>query len=127
MRRLTAQHLRETFLTPEIDSVQLSTFWVIINRAHHERGIDLRQALQRIRNQAFDVSIFVEKILLLDDLDDVVHVIEMLGAENPDGNLFLPRSLGLLQAWRARALMQIVIDKTTAMQAKKTFTGTTSC
>ena len=115
MRKLSEQQLKEAFLAPGADTVSLSTFWVIINRARHERGIDLRQALQRIRNQAFDVSIFVEKILQPDDLDDVVHVIEIIEAENPDGNIFLPRSFGLLQAWRARVLMQIVIDKRNAM------------
>ena len=127
MRKLSMQELQDAFLGPDVDTMALSTFWVIINRAKHERGIDLSQAPQRIRNQAFDVSIFVEKILQPDDLDDVVHVIEIIEAENPDGNIFLPRSFGLLQAWRARALMQIVIDKRSAMQQQKTFTDTTSC
>jgi hypothetical protein len=107
--------LEDAFLVQDVDKMALGTFWVIINRAKHERGIDLRQALQRIRYQAFDVSIFLEKIVQTDDLDDVVHVIEMLESENIDGNLFIPESLRLLQAWRARTLMQIVIKKRNVM------------
>ena len=117
MRKLTEQQLKDAFLSPGADTVSLSTFWVIIDRAKHEGSVDLLQALQRIRMQAFDVSVFIEKILQPVDLDDVVHVIEMLQAENPDGNLFPPASLSLLQAWRARTLMQIVIDKRNAISA----------
>lgn len=109
------QELEHAFLGPDVDKMSLGTFWVIINRAKHERGIDLRQALQRIRYQAFDVSIFLEKIVKTGDLDDVVHVIEMLESENIDGNLFPPRSLCLLQTWRARTMMQIVIEKQKVM------------
>ena len=117
MRKLSLQQLEEAFLAPDVDTFRLGTFWVILNRAKHERGIELRQALQRIRMQAFDVSIFVERILRPEDLDDVVHIIEMLQAENLGVNLSPPTSLGLLQAWRARALMQIVIDKRNAINA----------
>jgi hypothetical protein len=115
MRKLSMQELEDAFLCPDVDKMSLSTVFVIINRARHERGIDIRQALQRIRYQAFDVSIFLEKIVKTDDLDDVVHVIEMLEAENINGNLFFPGSLRLLQSWRAKTLMQIVIEKQKAM------------
>lgn len=114
MRRLSLQQLEDAFLSADINRFWLGTFWVILNHAKHERGIDLCEALQRIRMQAFDVAVFVEKILQQEDLDDVVHVIEMLQAENPPGNPYLPASLGLLQAWRARTLMQIVIYKRNA-------------
>lgn len=127
MRRLTEQHMRETFLTPDIDSVSLSTFWVIINRAKNERGIDLRQALERVRRQTLEVSIFVEKILRPEDLDDVVYVIEMLIAELKDTDIWSWLCLRMLQSWRAKTLMQIVIDKRSAMQAQKNFTDGTSC
>ena len=111
--------MRETFLTPEIDSVELSTFWVIINRAHHERGIDLRQALERVRRQTCEVSIFVEKILRPKDLAEVIYVIEMLTAQVKESDIWSLRCLRMLQAWRAKTLMQIVIDKRNATRQAK--------
>ena len=111
MRKLSEQLLRDTFMAPGADTIALSTFWVILNRAIHERGIELRQALERVREQPYEVSIFVEKILQPDDLGDVVYVIDKLSAEITDAHVFAQKALRMLQAWRARALMQIVIDK----------------
>ena len=116
MRRMTEQHMREAFLTPDIDSVSLSTFWVIINRAKNERGIDLRQALERVRRQTLEVSIFVEKILRPEDLDDVVYVIDKLAAEVKQTDVWSLQCLRMLQSWRARMLMQIVIERRRSAQ-----------
>ena len=113
MRRLSEQLLTDLFLAPGADTVSLSTFWVIINRPKHERGIDLRQALERVRMQTFEVSIFVEKILRPEDLEDVVYVIDMLSAEVKESDLRSRQCLRMLHAWRAKTLMQIVIEKRT--------------
>ena len=116
MHRLTMQQLEDVFLAPGTDTTLLSTFWVILNRAKHERGVELRQALERVRMQPSEISVFVEKILQPEDLDDVIYEIEKLSAELTEKNLFAPRALRMLQAWRAKMLMQIVIDKRNAAQ-----------
>jgi hypothetical protein len=68
MRRLSTQQLEEVFLGSGVNPRSISTAWVIINRAEHEKGIDLRHALECVRMQSFEVSVFVEKILQPCDL-----------------------------------------------------------
>ena len=73
-------------------------------------GIDLRGALELVRTQLPEVSLIVEKILQPTDLADVEYVIEMLVEEDAANRIWDRQCLRLLQAWRAKTLMQNVID-----------------
>ena len=119
MRRLIQEELEAVFLAPGVDYRSLSTAWVIINHAEHEGGIELHQALERVRKQSYEVSIFADKILQSGDLDDVVYVIDKLVAETEHKNIWSRECLRMLQAWRARTLMQVVIDKRNVAQRDK--------
>ena len=96
----------------------VSENWHLTYRAHNAVGLELRDALVLVRNQSSEVSLFVEKILQPDDLEDVEYVIEILAEEDAKNRIWDRKCLRMLQAWRASTLMQIVIEKRNAMNVK---------
>ena len=124
MRLLTTQQIETAFCNHETHD---GTFWAIIGIAKRDAGIEVRQALEILRFNRIDLAIFIEKILQPGDIDDVDYVIDLLERQMTEVSWLDKLCLILLQAWRARSLMQIVIDKRNAMQQQKTFTDTTSC
>ena len=113
--RLTPIQIADVFGDPNIDSRALRENWYIAYRAQNEGGLELRDALELVRNQPSEMSAFVEKILQPADLADVEFVIEILVEEDAVNRIWDRKCLRMLQAWRARTLMQIVIDKRNAM------------
>ena len=113
MRRLTQQELEDVFLAAARETLDLSLYWTISHWARQHSGIELRTALRQVRRETKKMSIFIDKILHASDLDDVVYVIDVLASEIGKGDLPGTACLSLLQAWRARTLMQSVIDKRT--------------
>ena len=95
----------------------VSENWHFTYRAHNAVGLELRDALVLVKNQSSEVSLFVEKILQPADLADVECVIEMLLEEDAKNRIWDRKCLQMLQAWRAKTLMQIVIEKRNAMSA----------
>ena len=73
------------------------------------------------------MSIFVEKILRPEDIDDVVYVIDMLSTDVKDSDIWSLQCLRMLQSWRARTLMQIVIDRRNAAKRAKSLGCDASC
>ena len=110
MRRLTTRQLADAFMASGFSSDEISTYWVILERAYTEDGIELRDALLCVREQTVEVSVFVGHILQPADLDDVVHVIDRLAADVKNRKIWSSDCLPPLRAWRAKVLMQIVID-----------------
>ena len=79
--------------------------------AEDDDGIELRYALSCVRKYTYEVSVFVEQILQPSHIDDVVYVIELLSADSAKRHFQAHESLRMLQAWRAKTLMQLVIEK----------------
>lgn len=109
--RLTLDQLEDIFFNRKAETTELGTFKIIIHIAEKEDGIELRQALARIRKQRYEVSVFVEKILQNSDIDDVDYVIELLSADIKECYMWALECMHMLQSWRAKTLMQIVIEK----------------
>ena len=99
--------------------MQLSTARLIMYYAEEDEGIELRYALSCVRKYTHEVSVFVESILQPSDLDDVIYVIERLSDDAKKIHFQAHESLRMLQSWRAKTLMQIVIDKRNAAQQVK--------
>ena len=108
--RLTYKHLNEVFHEPGADTLFSGAFWFVIFRAKRDKGIELREALECVRKNPLEVSIFVEKILQPSNLEDVVNVIDMIVAEKKRDDIYLEESLRMLHAWRAKTLMMNVIS-----------------
>ena len=113
--RLTLKTLQDAFLESGFSESQLSTARLIMYYAGEDIGIELRYALICVRKYSYEVSVFVESILQPSDLDDVNYVIEKLREETKTVNFQAHESLRMLQAWRARVLIQIVIDTKNAI------------
>lgn len=113
--RLTPEYLRSVFLECGYDEFELNSAWLVTHRSKEEKGIKLRYALDCVREQAANVSVFVEHILQPSDLDEVSYVIERLYADSEKRKFKAAESLRMLQAWRAHTLMQIVIEKRNRM------------
>lgn len=111
MRKLTKEEINEAFLTPGLETMHLGVYWDICHYARRNHGVPLREALYTIRKRRREVSVFVDKIIRTSDLDDVVHVINALRAEITDSDIEASECLQMLQIWRARTLMKIVINK----------------
>lgn len=107
--------LAEVFGDPGVDSNAVRENWYIAYRAEYEGCIELRDALELARHQPTEVLTFVEKVLRPADMTDVEYVIEMLVEEDAANRIWDRQCLRQLQAWRARALMQIVIEKRNAI------------
>lgn len=114
--RLTLKTLQEAFLESGFSELQLSNARLIIYYAKEDDGIELRYALSCVRKYAYEVSVFVENILMPSDLDDVEYVIEKLCDDAKKSHFEAHESLRMLQVWRAKTLMQIIIDKRSAAQ-----------
>ena len=84
---------------------------MLINHAEKHGDVDLREALTLVRSEKHEISIFVGYILQSSDNDAVDYVIELLTADIKQGYFGAPECWRMLQSWRARMLMQIVIDK----------------
>ena len=111
MRRLTVQKLESAFLDFDKETIGLFTFLSINRELKKEDFIDLREALIFLRNDWREIAAFVEKILQPNDIDYVDCVIELLIADIRVGFGSAPECLRMLQAWRAKMLMQIIIDR----------------
>ena len=111
--RLTHKTLKQAFLESGFSELQMSTARLITAYAEDD-GIELRHALTCLRKYRYEVSVFVESILQPSDLDDVIYVIEMLSDDAKKVHFRAHESLRMLQAWRAKTMMQIVIDKRNA-------------
>lgn len=111
MRTLTHQDLEDAMMKSGVDSVKLSTYWSIVYRAQIHGNIGLREALHRVRGQHEEISVFVGQVLNPSDLDDVVYVIDALQGEKLGNDSSGANGLRMLCAWRARVLMQVVVDK----------------
>ena len=117
--RMTTRQLTDIFGDPGVDSTVLRENWFVAYRAQNEDGLELRDALELVRNQPGEVSAFVEKVLQPSDLADVEYVIEMLVEEDAVNRIWDRKCLRLLQSWRARTLMQIVIEKRNSMNVER--------
>lgn len=113
--RLTLEKLQYAFLHCGYDTYKFSTAWVLIDHAKKHGDIELREALELVRSQAYEVTVFIDQILELSDVDDVSYVIEKL-ISDPDYRFFnRGNCLKILLSWRSGALMRIVIEKQKAM------------
>ena len=94
---------------------------MLINHAKKHGDVDLREALTLVRSEKYEIAIFVGYILQSSDTDDVDYVLELLSADIRQGYSWATECWRMLQAWRTRTLMQIVIDKRNAapMTARK--------
>ena len=115
MRRLTEDDLDAAFPEWGVDVTDVGAYSTVINRARRQDGIELQQALAQLRRQKQEVEVFVEKVLVPSDLANIEPVIDMLAKEIDGSDWWNPECLRLLQAWRAKVLMQIVIDKRNAI------------
>ena len=109
--RLTSLQINDAFIKPAELMEQFTTAWVLIGRANEEAGIELREALYIVRRQHDEIAVFVDRILDESHFDDVVFVIDQLCGEMSDPDFSGSVSLQMLHAWRARVMMQIVIDR----------------
>ena len=69
--RLTLNTLKDAFLESGFSDEQLKISRLIIYYAEEDDGIELRYALSCVRHYTYEVSVFVESILMPSDLDDV--------------------------------------------------------
>ena len=76
--RMTTRQLTDIFGDPGVDSTVLRENWYVAYRAQNEDGLELRDALELVRNQPREVSAFVEKVLQHEHMADVEFVIEIL-------------------------------------------------
>jgi hypothetical protein len=109
--RLTLEKLEDAFLDIDKETIGIFTFLSINHHLKEGDSIDLREALEFFRNDFHEVSVFVEKILRSSDIADVEYVIEILVEEDAVNRIWDRNCLRLLQAWRAKTIMQIVIDR----------------
>ena len=111
MRKLTQHVLENAFRASGIEMTDAGVFWGVSHFCRKHDGMALREVLKSVRNSPVDVSIFVKTVLQPSDIDDVAHVIEALNEDTKSLDGGSLDSLLMLQSWRAKALMQIVIDK----------------
>jgi hypothetical protein len=113
--RLTLEQLEDAFSKSEYEGFFFSTFWVLISHVKKYGDVDLREALELVRAQEYEVTVFIEQILQKSDLDDVECVIEKLVSDTDYQFFQAGTCLKMLQSWRARTLMRIAIEKQKAM------------
>jgi hypothetical protein len=115
MRLLTKQHIDDAFSNWDQDVTDVGQFLVVLKLAESDGGIELRQALEIVRRRRREVAVFIERILQPSDLDEAVFVIDLLTKDLSEFDSWDDMCLTLLQAWRARVLMQIIIEKRNVM------------
>ena len=111
MRKLTSEQLHEAFPMSKFDMMDTISFYAIVQQAQEDDGIDIRYVLEQVGTQPRGVSVFVEKILLASDLDDVLFVIDKIISEKKDDDVFAIEAIRKLRAWVAKTSMINVIKK----------------
>jgi hypothetical protein len=115
--QLTLKEIEDTFLHSEKDKKMSGAAWALLYFAARHEGIDTLDALKTIRKSPGDVALFIEKILMPGDIDQVKMVIEQLEKEGGRHSIDAELAKRMLLAWRTQQIMLDIAHNAAAKAA----------